>query len=164
MPANCVGAAPQAPERRRDDGLVSDRPAREPLADFVCHDDGVRLHLHGLVEAEDDRSRRGREAFAKRRRCRGQVRVRVRRRGRGEHGYEREREGEALHRCGAPAAGERWPKTGAVSRSLKRKTAATTKTSANPVWNAGERGRRTRASGKTAPTRTVQPIAWWRNA
>src|SRR5207248_11592418 len=97
-------------------------------------------------------------------RRRGRIEIRMR------EGRSRERERhhrnkrEPSHLCGCPASGDRWPKTGAVSRSEKRNTEVTTNTSARPVRTATEPGLKARASGKAAPITNVQPIAWWRNA
>ena len=88
------------------------------------------------------------ELRAERRRRRPQRRVR--RRGRRERERDESDEREASHRCCCPASGERWPKTGATSRSEKSCIETTTITAANAACSAAERGRNASASGASA--------------
>src|SRR5438093_1340061 len=122
-----------------------------------------RRQLYGLVEVQAHDARPGsellletRELAAKRcvRRCRG------RRDERDEYHEQR----DASHRCWGPASGERWPKTGARSRSEKSITDSAITETANAVFSTTERGRNTSASGNSAAPTSVQPTRWCRKA
>ena len=71
---------------------------------------------------------------------------------------------ERLSHRGPPANSERCPKIGATSRSQNSITARTIQVIANPALQAKRRGWSAWPRGKIAATRSVHPIAWWRNA
>ena len=116
VPAHRVGARAELRERAEDRApVVADaRSARD--GDALRRHDADLRQRDRLVEPEPHRRRRRREALTEARRGVLERRVRVRRT------RERERDEscgrELLHRRGVPASEERWPKIGAMSRSV----------------------------------------------
>ncbi len=118
-PADGVAAARELLQRHgHDPGIgVRLRLARDDAALARVDGDRVRQRLDRLVEAEQHPAGRGHDPLRERRLRLDERRVRPGR-GRGDERQRGHRQESPLHRCCAPASGERWPKIGAVSRSL----------------------------------------------
>src|SRR5262249_8808013 len=122
-----------------------------------------RGQLDELVEVQPHDRRRAAQLLLESRELRAECRVR-RRGGRRDERHDEADEDDASHRCGGPASGERWPNTGARSRSEKSITDSAITDTANAALRTIERGRKTSASGKSAAPISVQPTRWCRNA
>ena len=118
VPAHGVRAARKRPQPRRHHVRVGavPRDAGDDRPGCRLDDDRVRQRLHALVEAHPDRPRPALEALPVRRLRRTHARMRERD-ARQRERQERDGDERLPHRCGCPASGDRWPKTGARSRS-----------------------------------------------